>query len=140
MTEKLILLIDPEDSVREVLKLCLCYLGGWNVLSAGSFQDGLEALSIEQPDAIVLGVSPSEIDDWAFIQYLKNNPLTCAIPILLLCTRASWFSSQQLQDMGVVGAIAKPFNSSTLAIQIAELLNWSLGHQFGESYEKVLEK
>lgn len=127
MAPKLILLIDHEISVREILQVCLSELGGWNVTLAESFQEVLSTLSRRRPDAILLDVNMPENDGLTFVQRLRTNPLTHGIPIVFVTAKARWFTSNQLQDLGAVGAIAKPFDVQTLPAQIATLLGWSTG-------------
>jgi len=113
MPTKLILLIDDEANVREVVQACLKDLGGWNVLSVASAQEGLKMLSVERPDVILLDVLMPGMDGITFIQQIKDNPLAQAIPVLLLTSKARWFTPRQLQQLGVVDAI--PFGAALTA-------------------------
>lgn len=122
MPTKSILLIEDEASIREVLYTCLSELGGWRVIVANSIQEGIEQCMTARPDAILLDTSTSETDALIFVEQLKQHSANQSIPILLITARASWFTLEQLHRMGFLGAIAKPFNPSTLAAQIARLL------------------
>lgn len=122
---KSILLIDYEANVREVLQICLSEIGGWNVIVADSFEEGLTLLLTEKLDAVIMDNSTAKRNSARFIQKLKANPLTQSIPILLITHQASWYSRQNLLDMNVVGAIAKPFDPAILPTQISQLLGWN---------------
>jgi CheY-like chemotaxis protein len=124
-TDPSILLIDYDTSVREVLQVCLSEIGGWNVIPAASFEEGLALLLTKKPDAIIMDIITPKRDSTKFIHHLKENPLTKSIPILLITHKASWYSPQNLQEMSVVGAIAKPFNPATLPVEISKLLGWN---------------
>lgn len=124
MTTKLVLLIDNEANVREIVQACLQDLGGWDVLSVASAQEGLDRAVAVQPDAIILEVSMPGIGGFAFLQQLRANPVTQLIPVVLLTAQARWFTPQQLQPFGVAGAIAKPFNPISLSNEIAQALGW----------------
>ena len=124
MTTKLVLLVDNEANVREVVQACLQDLGGWDVQSVASAQEGLDRAVAVQPDAIVLDISMPGIDSFTFLQQLRANPVTQLIPVVLLTAKARWFTPHQLQSVGVVGAIAKPFNPISLTNQIASALGW----------------
>lgn len=125
MLPKTVLLIEHEAGIREVLYACLREFGGWRVALSNSIQEGLRLCTTTSPDAILLDASTSETDALIFIEQLKQHSNQKSIPILLLTARASWFTPQQLQAMGFAGAITKPFNPSTLPIQIACLLGWT---------------
>ncbi len=127
---KRILFIDDELHVRQVVKACLETLGGWNVLLAVSGQDGLVKAVFEKPDAILLDVMMPEMDGLALLQQLKANPITQSIPVVFLTARLSLTEPQRFQELGVKGAIAKPFNSLTLVPQIANALGWTLETQY----------
>ncbi|WP_088889570.1 response regulator [Leptolyngbya ohadii] len=122
MPTKSILLIEPESSLREVLYVCLHELGGWQVILSSSIQEGMRICQSIRPDAILLDTSTAETDALIFTEQLKQHSMTRSIPILLMTARASWFTPPQLRQMGFAGAIAKPFNPSTLSGQIAHLL------------------
>lgn len=130
MSDKQILLIDHEVSVREVLQICLSSVGGWRVISVASIQAGLEKLCIERVDAVLLDAPNLETDGITFIQTLKNDPFPPSIPVIFITGKAKNFLFNQLPALGIAGVIAKPFNAMTLPIQVAGMLNWSLGSEF----------
>jgi CheY-like chemotaxis protein len=127
MSTKLILLIEYEDSVREVLRACLSEFGGWNVTVSRSIQEGVDLCISQRPDVILLDASVSETDALVFVEQLKCHSITQSIPILLITDRASWFTLGQLNQMGFAGAITKPFNPSTLIAQVSHLAGWRNG-------------
>ncbi|OKH45279.1 response regulator [Scytonema sp. HK-05] len=126
MRTKKILLIDDEATIRELVQVCLSDLAGWNVVTVASAQAGLKQLAIERPDAIILDVLMPGMDAITFLHRLQQNPLTKAIPVIFLSVRSAWFTSQKLYSLGVVKAIAKPFNPVTLPGAIARALGWTL--------------
>lgn len=124
MMAKNILIIDDEASVRELVHTCLSDLAGWNVLTAASAQEGLKQLAIKHPDAILLDVLMPGMNAFIFLQRLRDNSTTESIPVILLTVNARWFTPQKLQQLGVVEAIAKPFNPVTLPDTISHALQW----------------
>ncbi|MEP0884923.1 response regulator [Trichocoleus sp. ST-U3] len=126
MTTKRILIVDDEVHVREVVQTCLETLGGWNVLSAASGREGLVRAEVEQPNAILLDVMMPGMDGFAFLRQLRANSATQDIPVVLLTAMAYRFNQQQLTELGVQTAIAKPFNPLLLIDEIALALGWSL--------------
>ncbi|GAB1544669.1 response regulator [Scytonema sp. NUACC21] len=125
MTTKKILLIDDEATIRELVEACLSDLAGWTVVAVSSAQAGLKQLAVESPDAILLDVFMPGMNYATFLHKLQASPLTAAIPVILLSVRAGCFTSQKLQQLGVVKAIAKPFNPVTLPSAIARALGWT---------------
>lgn len=124
MSNKSILLIEPEVSLAEVLKICLGELTGWNVTVSASIRASINLCKSICPDVILLDASTSESDALLFIEQLKQHSAVRSIPILLITARADWFTTHQLSQMGFAGAI-KPFTPSALPAQISHLLGWS---------------
>lgn len=124
ITIRNILLIDDEVSVREVVELCLKDLGGWNVVVADSPFDGLHKAATEHTDAIVLDISMRGMTMFKFLEQLRNNPATQAIPVILLSAKARWLDSQILRQYRISGIILKPFDPVLLPTQISQLLGW----------------
>ncbi|MBV8886662.1 MAG: response regulator [Chroococcidiopsidaceae cyanobacterium CP_BM_RX_35] len=125
MLTKSVLLIEDEANIREIIQACLSDLGGWNVQACSSAQAGLKHLATEHPDAIVVDVLMPGMDGVAFIHQLRENPLYRSIPVVLLTVKARWFTPQELHRLGVVDAIAKPFDPATLSSRIGSALGWA---------------
>lgn len=124
MPVKSILLIEPEASIREILCTALAEFAGWRVTPASTIQQGTNLCQSACPDVILLDTSSAEADALLFAEQLKHYSLQRAVPIVLISARASWFTHQQLQQMGFAGAITMPFNPSSLAAQVAQQLGW----------------
>ncbi len=122
MSTKSILVIEPDAGIREVLRTSLSDIGGWRVILANSVQQGMELCMSTHTHAILLDTSTSETDALLFAEQLKQHSITQSIPILLISARASWYTPEQLRQMGFAGAIAKPFNPSSLPVQVSQLL------------------
>ncbi|MGJ3253706.1 MAG: response regulator [Elainellaceae cyanobacterium] len=137
MLTKVILLIDDEANVREIVHACLTDLGGWDVVSVASMQEGLAFLTTTQPDAILLDIVSPQADGVSFLETLKQHTLLASIPVMLLTAKARWFTSQQLEQLGAKGAIAKPFNPVMLPQQLAQTFGWDVENQPNQMSEQT---
>jgi len=126
MSNKHILLIDDEETIQEVVQLGIAIEAGWEVEIASSGSQGIELAENQQPDVILLDVMMPEMDGIDTLSQLKNNDKTSAIPVIFLTAKAQAEEKNQFQSLGVVDVITKPFNSMTLASQIAKILEWKL--------------
>lgn len=124
MATKSLLLIDDEASLRELVQVCLNDLAGWEVVTVASAQEGLQRLALEHPDAILLDVLMPGMDAITFLHRLHESSAARSIPVIFLSVKAPWFTAEKLQQLGVVEAIAKPFNPVTLPQRIARALGW----------------
>ena len=126
MTEKNILLIDDEETIQEVVQVGIEIEAGWQVAIASSGQEGINLAQNQQPDAILLDVMMPDMDGIATLSHLKANAKTRKIPVIFLTAKTQATEKDQLHNLGVVDVITKPFNSMTLASQIAKILRWQL--------------
>lgn len=122
MPSPMILLIEHELSLREVLGDCLREFGGWDVTSSCSIREGISLCEQHRPDLILMDASAPEADALLLIEQLKSYSRRLTIPIVLISAKANWFTAKELHQMGFLGAIAKPFNPSTLSAQIHRLV------------------
>ncbi|MGL5794412.1 MAG: response regulator [Waterburya sp.] len=126
MNYKRILLIDDEETIREVVQVGIEIEAGWQVAIASSGLEGIDLAQRQQPDAILLDVMMPDMDGISTLSNLKANAQTCAIPVIFLTAKTQSTEKNELQNLGVVDVITKPFNSMTLASQIAKILKWEI--------------
>lgn len=126
MIKKSILLIEDEETIQEVVQVGIEIESGWQVAIASSGLEGIDLAQTQQPDVILLDVMMPEMDGIDTLSHLKGNYKTSAIPVIFLTAKAQAEEKNQFQSLGVVDVITKPFNSMTLASQIAKILGWQL--------------
>ncbi len=124
MTTKQILLIDDEENLVSVIKICLQKLGGWTVLTALSGAEGLRQAEAFLPDAILLDVMMPDLDGLMVLRQLRVNPKTQIIPVILLTAKIQSAHQDEYAQLDIAGVLAKPFDPLKLAHHIAEILNW----------------
>lgn len=125
MTTKRILVVDNEEYIQEVTKICLETVANWEVLTASSGKEGMTKAEKFQPDAILLDVMMPDMDGLTTFQKLQANPATQTIPVILLTAKIQPADRRRYAQMGIKAAIAKPFNPLELAGQVNNALGWS---------------
>ncbi len=125
MTTKHILIVDDEERLREVIRMCLIKLAKWDVIIATSGQEAIQTAIDNQPDAILLDVSMPGMDGIETLRQLQQNPLTASIPTIFLTAKVQPSEQLHYQKLGVAGLIAKPFDPLKISIEISRLLGWS---------------
>jgi CheY-like chemotaxis protein len=124
MTDRLILVVDDEEHLRELVQACLEDLGGWDTLVAGSGEQCLEILKTAQPHAILLDISMPGMDGIAVYDRIQSDPKTRSIPVILLTAKVLPSDRAKFAEMGVTGVISKPIQPVTLTKEVAEILGW----------------
>jgi CheY-like chemotaxis protein len=122
---KRILVIDDEEDIREVTKLCLEMMGGWEVSTADSGRQGLALAAAEQPDAIILDLMMPELDGVATLSRLQANPTTEHIPVIFLTAHIQASNRRGFSELGATAVMPKPFDPIALASQVARILGWN---------------
>ncbi len=124
MTFKKILVVDNEEYIREVTKICLQTTAQWQVVTASSGTEAIQKAEIEKPDAILLDVMMPDMDGITTFKYLQENSATKQIPVILLTAKVQETDRSRYDNLGIKAAIAKPFSSLTLAQEISQVLGW----------------
>ena len=125
MAHKRVLIIDDEDDIREVAKISLEIVAGWEVSTSGSGAEGLVIAIEQQPDVILLDVMMPDMDGPATFMELQREDATRNIPVILLTGKERTSKHANLQSLGVRGAITKPFDPLTLSSDVSKVLGWS---------------
>lgn len=120
-----ILVIDDEDNVREVTKMSLEVMGGWETVSASGGQEGIRVAEQEKPDAILLDVMMPGMDGPTTFRELQQNAQTKDIPVILLTAKVQAADRARFSELGVAGVLTKPFDPATLYTQVADTLGWA---------------
>ncbi len=120
-----ILIIDDEDDIREVARLSLESVAGWDVIVASSGAQGVARAAEQRPDAILLDVMMPGMDGPTTVHQLRNNPDTARIPVLLLTAKVQGTDQRRFADLGVQAILFKPFDPLTLSSQISGALGWN---------------
>jgi CheY-like chemotaxis protein len=119
-----ILIVDDDDSIREITQLALEMVGGWTVVSATGGAQALELAREHQPDAVLLDVMMPDMDGPTTFRHLRSDQATQHIPVILLTAKVQVGDRQVWDDLDVVGVIAKPFDPMRLTAEVAEMLDW----------------
>lgn len=122
-----ILLMNSNNSIKEMMKLCLETIPYCEVITVNLGIEGIEKASAEEICAILLDIEETmpDISIGEIVRDLKQNPLTQGIPLILLTSTLQSSELLQLKQIGEIQAIAKSFDLLNIASQISVLLNWN---------------
>jgi len=124
MAHKRALIIDDEDDLREVARICLELVGDWEVSTCGSGSEGLLLAMNQQPDVILLDVMMPDMDGLATFKALQGEETTRSIPVILLTGKERPSDRANFDSLGVRGVITKPFAPLTLSSDVSKVLGW----------------
>ncbi len=121
-----ILVVDDDDSIREITQMTLEVVAGWNVITADGGAVAIELARQHRPDAVLLDLMMPIVDGRATFKALRADPSTQHIPVILLTAKLQIGGAQMWDDLAVDGVISKPFNPMTLGAEVATMLGWDL--------------
>lgn len=124
MTVPTVLVVDDDDSVREITLMALELVAGWEVISANGGAVAIELAREHRPDAVLLDLMMPVVDGRATFEALRADERTSDIPVILLTAKLQVGEVQAWADMAVAGVISKPFSPMTLGTEVAAMLGW----------------
>jgi CheY-like chemotaxis protein len=119
-----VLVVDDDDMLREVAKVSLEMVGGWDVLTAASGSEACAVAFRERPDALLLDVMMPGMDGPSTVVALRADPVTREIPVIFLTAKVGGGGHAQWDHLDVSGVIPKPFDPMSLPAEVARLLGW----------------
>ncbi|MDI3543615.1 MAG: two-component system, OmpR family, response regulator ResD [Candidatus Atribacteria bacterium] len=121
-----ILVVEDEESVRELLRLYL-EKEGFKVELAADGEEALDKMSRASPDLILLDLMLPKKDGWEVCREIRK---TSYVPIIMLTARGEEFDKVLGLELGADDYIAKPFSPREVVARIKAVLrraNASLG-------------
>ena len=76
MATPTVLIVDDDDSIREITQLALEMVGGWTVVSANGGARALELANEHMPDAVLLDVMMPDMDGPTTFRHLQADEKT----------------------------------------------------------------
>ncbi len=119
IAKKRVLVIDDDLPIRGMLAAALRQ-HGYQVLLAGDGGEGHRALTIHQPDIVLLDLAMPDVNGWDFLQRVQETGHLAKTPIVVVSAHASQ-QPQALLQMGVSAILPKPFNLADLLSLIEHL-------------------
>src|SRR6476661_4990459 len=104
MTTRRVLVVDNEQYIQEVAKVCLETVAGWQVILASSGAECLSKAAAEQPEVILLDVMMPDMDGITTFQKLQENPATQAIPVIFLTAKIQSSDRHRYAQIGTLTA------------------------------------
>jgi DNA-binding response OmpR family regulator len=106
--KKRVLVIDDDLPLRGMLAAALRQ-HGFQVLLAGDGAEGQRALTIHNPDVVLLDLAMPDVNGWDFLQRLQETGHLGRIPIIVVSAHLH-VDPQAILQMGVKAILPKPFN------------------------------
>ena len=134
MRDKIILVVEDEDAVREMLRFML-QQANFRVLEAWDVEEARAHFVQQPPDMILLDWMLPGMSGLEFAKELKRDPFHRHIPIIMLTARSEEDDRVRGLESGADDYISKPFSARELIARIKAV--WRRGAP--EADEEVIE-
>lgn len=121
MITKKILVVDDEESIRKLLTDVL-ESEDYMVIPCGDTDEGYKRALKSQPDLAILDIKMPKIGGIELCRLFRENPLTKAIPIIMLTVESSETDKVIGLEVGADDYITKPFSNKELIARVKSLL------------------
>ena len=105
-----ILVVDDDRAFLELAERLLVR-EGFNVLATDNAKGVLQLARAARPDLVLLDILMPDLDGWAVLRALKQDPITAAVPVLILSIMDE---KSKAREEGALGIVAKPIDRSVL--------------------------
>jgi CheY-like chemotaxis protein len=117
---KKVLIVD--DDVRNIFALSSALeAAGLRVVYAEDGRKGLEALSADEPDVVIMDIMMPQMDGYAAIRAIRELPGFESLPIIAVTARALQEDRDRCLQAGASDYMAKPVDLATLLQRISVL-------------------
>ena len=92
-----------------------------SVLGACDGGEGVELLTSERFDVVVLDIMMPQVDGWMALMDIRSNPATAKIPVIMLTAKTQDQAKILAFKQGAQQYVTKPFNIAELSARIESL-------------------
>ena len=139
---KKLLLIDDDPNLILLVKDYLEFRG-YNVDTAENGREALEVLDQIVPDMIICDVMMPEMDGYALVKHIRDEPTTNRIPVLFLSAKGQSQDRVKGLNEGADVYMSKPFEPEELVAQVESSLKqikrWEQGRPKGLDGEPTIQ-
>jgi DNA-binding response OmpR family regulator len=115
------LIVEDDPDARKILSLIL-KLDGYQIHTAPGGHEAIDVLLSLMPDLILLDVMMPGMDGYQVCQWIRANPTTKRMPVVMLSGKADPESVARGLEVGADEYLAKPITPSNLTAQLKRVL------------------
>jgi len=122
MSNLKILAVDDSPTMRRIIVNTLKRAGYEDVTEAADGKDALAKMKVDKFDFVITDWNMPNMDGLTFVQTLRADEETKALPILMVTTRSVKDDVVEALKSGVNNYVVKPFTPDTIRDKINQIL------------------
>lgn len=115
------LLVDDEPEIVEILKEAF-RSEGYDTVAAYDGNEAIDQITKNRPDLVVLDIMMPNVDGWEVLDFIRKNPSTADLPVLVLTAKSSEISKVFGLKQGADDYMTKPFSLKELLARCEAIL------------------
>ena len=123
---KRILFVEDEEEIREVAKMALEAVGGFELVACASGAEAIAAAPAANADLLLLDVMMPGMDGPATLEALRHIPATAQTPVIFMTAKVQPAEIAYFRSLGAIEVIAKPFDPTQLSRMVLDA--WKHAH------------
>jgi diguanylate cyclase (GGDEF)-like protein len=120
--DAVIMMIDDEPLVMDVLQTCLEEHGYRFFIKIEDSTSAVNAIFNERPDVVLLDLNMPDVDGFAILKALRENPETRFLSVIVLTSSNDSSTKLKALELGATDFLAKPVDRSELVLRIKNTL------------------
>ena len=116
-----ILVVEDSAVIRRLIEVCL-RAGDVEIITREDGPGGLEAVTSESPDLVVLDIGLPGMDGWQVLDHIRSSPATRHLPVVVLTAHAEEESRRRADEGGADAFITKPFQPNDFRETVLDLI------------------
>lgn len=118
---KKILYVEDEADIREIAKLALADMAGYDLCVCESGVEAIDKAAAFNPDLVLLDVMMPEMDGPEVLRKLKALPEMEQVTYVFMTAKVQSNEVDHLLSLGAVAVIPKPFDPIELPSKLAQI-------------------
>lgn len=114
MMKKAILVVDDSPATRSLIASRFAQWGDFEFIEAGTGFEALKVFPGQTIDLVVTDINMPDINGLELIRYLKQNPRTSGIPLIIISTEANPREQEKGLALGAMRYLVKPFSDEDI--------------------------
>jgi len=135
VNEKKILIVEDEKDIAELIHFNL-FKANYGVFIASDGEQALKMANEQLPDLVLLDLMIPHISGLEVCKFLKENPATCEIPVIMITAKGEEEDIIKGLEVGADDYITKPFSPKVLLARVNAVFRRSKRDRF--DVEKVI--
>lgn len=121
MTARTVLVVDDDDSIREIAEIALQLVGGLQVQTASGGVEALEQVRAHHPDAVLMDVMMPDMDGYqATAEIRRREHGSRRTPIIALTAGVGEGERERCLEAGMDDFLTKPMSRGSVSTALEQ--------------------